>query len=397
MSAFRTIDSLDVAGKRVLVRVDFNVPMKDGKVTDTTRIDRTLPTLRELSEKGAKVIVISHLGRPKGQKKPEFTLKPVAEALADALHAPVTFAPDCIGPEATGVVNAMKNGGFAMLENLRFYPQEEKNDAEFAKQLAENGDILVSDAFSCSHRAHASVEALARIIPSVAGRLMQAELEALEGALVKPEHPVAAVVGGAKISTKLDVLGNLVSRVDQLIIGGAMANTFLNAKGVAVGKSLCEHDMAESAREIMSTAEKAGCEIVLPTDAVVASEFKEGAAAQTVPVGEVPADKMILDVGPKSIEDLSRRLAGYKTLLWNGPLGAFEVRPFDAGTNAVAQEAAKLTKEGKLLSVAGGGDTVAALAHAGVGDQFSYVSTAGGAFLEWLEGKTLPGVAVLRS
>lgn len=397
MSAFRTIDSLDVAGKRVLVRVDFNVPMKDGKVTDTTRIDRTLPTLRELSEKGAKVIVISHLGRPKGQKKPEFSLKPVAEALADALHAPVTFAFDCIGPEATGVVNAMKDGGFAMLENLRFYPQEEKNDAEFAKELAKNGDILVSDAFSCAHRAHASVEALARIIPSVAGRLMQAELEALEGALVKPEHPVAAVVGGAKISTKLDVLGNLVSRVDQLIIGGAMANTFLNAKGVAVGKSLCEHDMADSAREIMSTAEKAGCEIVLPTDAVVASEFKEGASAETVPVGSVPEDKMILDVGPKSIEDLSRRLAGYKTLLWNGPLGAFEVRPFDAGTNAVAQEAAKLTKEGKLLSVAGGGDTVAALAHAGVGGQFSYVSTAGGAFLEWLEGKTLPGVAVLRS
>ncbi len=397
MSAFRTIDSLDVAGKRVLVRVDFNVPMKDGKVTDTTRIDRTLPTLRELSEKGAKVIVISHLGRPKGQKKPEFSLKPVANALADALHAPVTFAFDCIGPEATGVVNAMKNGGFAMLENLRFYPQEEKNDPEFAKELAKNGDILVSDAFSCSHRAHASVEALARIIPSVAGRLMQAELEALEGALVKPEHPVAAVVGGAKISTKLDVLGNLVSRVDQLIIGGAMANTFLNAKGVGIGKSLCEHDMAESAREIMSTAEKAGCEIVLPSDAVVAAEFKEGAQATTVPVGEVPPDKMILDVGPKSIEDLNRRLAGYKTLLWNGPLGAFEVQPFDAGTNAVAQEAARLTKAGKLLSVAGGGDTVAALAHAGVGDQFSYVSTAGGAFLEWLEGKTLPGVAVLRS
>ncbi|HRK95434.1 MAG TPA: phosphoglycerate kinase, partial [Rhodospirillales bacterium] len=362
MSAFRTIDSLDVAGKRVLVRVDFNVPMKDGKVTDTTRIDRTLPTLRELSEKGAKVIVISHLGRPKGQKKPEFTLKPVADALADALHAPVTFAFDCIGPEATGVVNAMKNGGFAMLENLRFYPQEEKNDAEFAKELAKNGDVLVSDAFSCAHRAHASVEALARIIPSVAGRLMQAELEALEGALGKPEHPVAAVVGGAKISTKLDVLGNLVSRVDQLIIGGAMANTFLNAKGVSIGKSLCEHDMADSARQIMSAAEKAGCEIVLPSDAVVAAEFKEGAPATTVPVGEVPEDKMILDVGPTSIEDLSRRLAGYKTLLWNGPLGAFEVKPFDAGTNAVAQEAARLTKDGKLLSVAGGGDTVAALA-----------------------------------
>ncbi|HSO43430.1 MAG TPA: phosphoglycerate kinase [Rhodospirillales bacterium] len=397
MSEFRTIDSLDVAGKRVLVRVDFNVPMKDGKVTDTTRIDRTLPTLRELSEKGAKVIVISHLGRPKGQKKPEFSLKPVAEALADALHAPVTFAFDCIGPEATGVVNAMKNGGFAMLENLRFYPQEEKNDTEFAKELAKNGDILVSDAFSCAHRAHASVEALARIIPSAAGRLMQAELEALEGALVKPEHPVAAVVGGAKISTKLDVLGNLVSRVDQLIIGGAMANTFLNAKGVGIGKSLCEHDMADSARAIMIAAEKAGCEIVLPSDAVVAAEFKEGAASATVPVGEVPDDKMILDVGPKSIEDLNRRLSGYKTLLWNGPLGAFEVQPFDAGTNSVAQEAARLTKAGKLLSVAGGGDTVAALAHAGVGDQFSYVSTAGGAFLEWLEGKTLPGVAVLRS
>ena len=397
MSEFRTIDSLDVAGKRVLVRVDFNVPMKDGKVTDTTRIDRTLPTLRELSEKGAKVIVISHLGRPKGQKKPEFSLKPVAEALADALHAPVTFAFDCIGPEATGVVNAMKNGGFAMLENLRFYPQEEKNDTEFAKELAKNGDILVSDAFSCAHRAHASVEALARIIPSAAGRLMQAELEALEGALVKPEHPVAAVVGGAKISTKLDVLGNLVSRVDQLIIGGAMANTFLNAKGVGIGKSLCEHDMADSARAIMIAAEKAGCEIVLPSDAVVAAEFKEGAASATVPVDEVPDDKMILDVGPKSIEDLNRRLSGYKTLLWNGPLGAFEVQPFDAGTNSVAQEAARLTKAGKLLSVAGGGDTVAALAHAGVGDQFSYVSTAGGAFLEWLEGKTLPGVAVLRS
>lgn len=397
MSEFRTIDSLDVAGKRVLVRVDFNVPMKDGKVTDTTRIDRTLATLRELSEKGAKVIVISHLGRPKGQKKPEFTLKPVADALAEALHAPVTFAPDCVGPEATGVVNAMKDGGFAMLENLRFYPQEEKNDPDFAKQLAENGDILVSDAFSCAHRAHASVEALARIIPSVAGRLMQAELEALEGALGKPQHPVAAVVGGAKISTKLDVLGHLINKVDQLIIGGAMANTFLNAKGVGIGKSLCEHEMAGSARDIMAAADKAGCEIVLPTDAVVAAEFKEGAAATTVPVGEVPDDKMILDVGPKSIEDLNRRLAGYKTLLWNGPLGAFEVRPFDAGTNSVAQEAARLTQDGKLLSVAGGGDTVAALAHAGVGGQFSYVSTAGGAFLEWLEGKTLPGVAVLRS
>jgi len=396
MTTFKTIDDLDVAGKRVLVRADLNVPMKGGKVTDTTRIDRTVPTLKELADKGAKVIVLSHLGRPKGQKNLEFTLKPVADALAASLGRPVAFAKDCIGPDAEAVGDAMKNGDVAMFENVRFYGEEEKNDQGFAQKLAEQGDILVSDAFSCSHRAHASVEALARILPSAAGRLMQAELEALEGALVAPKHPVAAVVGGAKISTKLDVLGNLISRVDQLIIGGAMANTFLNAKGVAVGKSLCEHDMADNARKIMAAADKAGCEIVLPKDVVVAAEFKEGAPAQTTDVGAVPADQMILDVGPQSIADLRGRLAGYKTLLWNGPLGAFEVRPFDAGTNAVAKEAAKLTKAGKLLSVAGGGDTVAALAHAGVGDEFSYVSTAGGAFLEWLEGKTLPGVAVLR-
>lgn len=396
MTAFRTIDDLDVAGKRVLVRADLNVPMKGGKVTDTTRIDRTVPTLKELADKGAKVIVLSHLGRPKGQKNLDFTLKPVADALAASLGRPVAFAKDCIGPDAKAVGDAMKNGDVAMFENVRFYAEEEKNDQGFAKKLAEQGDILVSDAFSCSHRAHASVEALARILPSAAGRLMQAELEALEGALGKPQHPVAAVVGGAKISTKLDVLGNLIPKVDQLIIGGAMANTFLHAKGVAVGKSLCEHDMADSARAIMAQAEKGGCEIVLPTDAVVAGEFAEGAASDTVSVNAVPADKMILDVGPDSIADLKGRLAGYKTLLWNGPLGAFEVTPFDTGTNVVAQEAAKLTKAGKLLTVAGGGDTVAALAHAGAGDDFSYISTAGGAFLEWLEGKTLPGVAVLR-
>ena len=396
MTVFRTIDDLDVAGKRVLVRADLNVPMKGGKVTDSTRIDRTVPTLKELADKGAKVIVLSHLGRPKGQKNLDFTLKPVADALAASLGRPVAFAKDCIGPDAKAVGDAMKNGDVAMFENVRFYAEEEKNDQGFAKKLAEQGDILVSDAFSCSHRAHASVEALARILPSAAGRLMQAELEALEGALGKPQHPVAAVVGGAKISTKLDVLGNLIPKVDQLIIGGAMANTFLHAKGVAVGKSLCEHDMADSARAIMAQAEKGGCEIVLPTDAVVASEFAEGAASDTVSVNAVPADKMILDVGPDSIADLKSRLAGYKTLLWNGPLGAFEVTPFDTGTNVVAQEAAKLTKAGKLLTVAGGGDTVAALAHAGAGDDFSYISTAGGAFLEWLEGKTLPGVAVLR-
>jgi phosphoglycerate kinase len=396
MPSVRTIDDLDVAGKRVLVRVDFNVPMKDGKVTDTTRIDRTVPSLKELADKGAKVIVLSHLGRPKGKKNLEFTQKPVAEALSRALGKPVAFAPDCIGPEAKAVVDKLKPGEFAMLENVRFYAEEEKNDPEFAKKLAELGDVLVSDAFSCSHRAHASVEALARLIPSVAGRLMQAEIEALTAALEAPEHPAAALVGGAKISTKLDVLGNLTEKVDQIIIGGAMANTFLAAQGKNVGKSLCEHEMLDNARAIMEKAKKAGCEIVLPTDAVVASEFKEGAPSTTVPVDRVPADKMILDVGPNSISDLSGRLSGLKTLMWNGPLGAFEVPPFDAATNAVARQTAKLTKQGKLMSVAGGGDTVAALAHAGVERDFSYVSTAGGAFLEWMEGKTLPGVAVLR-
>jgi phosphoglycerate kinase len=396
MASFRTIDDLDVNGKRVLVRVDFNVPMKDGKVTDSTRIDRTVPSLNELAGKGAKVIILSHLGRPKGKKNLEFTQKPVADALAAALGKPVAFAPDCIGPEAKAVVDALKPGEFAMLENVRFYAEEEKNDLDFAKKLAEMGDILISDAFSCSHRAHASVEALAKLIPSAAGRLMQAEVEALSAALEAPAHPAAALVGGAKISTKLDVLGNLTEKVDQVIIGGAMANTFLAAQGKNVGKSLCEHEMLDSARAILEKAKKNGCEIVLPTDAVVADEFKAGAPSSTVSVDSVPADKMILDVGPQSIAALSQRLAGLKTLMWNGPLGAFEITPFDTGTNAVAQEAAKLTKAGKLMSVAGGGDTVAALAHAGVEDDFSYVSTAGGAFLEWLEGKTLPGVAVLR-
>jgi len=396
MADIRTIDDFDVAGKRVLVRVDFNVPMKDGKVTDSTRIDRTVPSLEELAGKGAKVIVLSHLGRPKGKKNLEFTQKAVAEALAAALGKPVAFAPDCIGPEAKAVVDALKPGEYAMLENVRFYAEEEKNDLEFAKKLAEMGDILVSDAFSCSHRAHASVEALARLIPSCAGRLMQQEIEALSAALEAPARPAAALVGGAKISTKLDVLGNLTEKVDQVIIGGAMANTFLAAQGKDVGKSLCEHEMLDSARAILEKAKKNGCEIVLPTDAVVAGEFKEGAPSTTVGVDDVPADKMILDVGPKSVAALGVRLAGLKTLMWNGPLGAFEVSPFDTGTNAVAQEAARLTKAGKLMSVAGGGDTVAALAHAGVEEDFSYISTAGGAFLEWLEGKTLPGVAVLR-
>ncbi len=396
MTTFRTIDDLDVAGKRVLVRADLNVPMKGGQVTDTTRIDRTVPTLLELADKGAKVIVLSHLGRPKGKKNPDFTLKPVADALSAACGWPVAFAEDCIGPDAKKVIDAMKDGDIAMLENVRFYAEEEKNEEAFARKLAENGDVFVSDAFSASHRAHASTEALARLLPSAAGRLMQTEVEALSKALEQPEHPVAAVVGGAKISTKLDVLGNLIAKVDQLIIGGAMANTFLNAKGVKIGKSLCEHEMADTARTIMADAEKAGCEIVLPKDVVVASEFAEGAASETVPVDAVPENKMILDVGPQSIADLNSRLANLKTVVWNGPLGAFEVKPFDVGTNSVAREAAKLTGEGKLLTVAGGGDTVSALEKAGVGEKFSYVSTAGGAFLEWMEGKTLPGVAVLR-
>ncbi len=396
MTTFRTIDTLDVKGKRVLLRLDLNVPMKDGQVTDTTRIDRTVPTINELTGKGAKVIIVTHLGRPKGEKKPEFTVKPVADAMSTALGKPVAFASDCVGPDAAQVVDAMNDGDVAMLENVRFYGEEEKNDPAFADKLAEQGDILVSDAFSCAHRAHASVHALAQRLPSAAGRLMQAEVEALESALENPQHPVAAVVGGAKVSTKLDVLGNLVAKVDKLIIGGAMANTFLHAQGVNVGKSLCEHDMADNANTILAKAKDAGCQVILPDDVVVAGAFEAGAPSDTVPVSAVPADQMILDTGPGSAESLKAQLAECKTVLWNGPLGAFEVTPFDAATNTVAQEAARLTQAGSLVSVAGGGDTVAALAHAGVGDKFSYVSTAGGAFLEWLEGKVLPGVAVLR-
>jgi phosphoglycerate kinase len=397
MSAFKTIDDLTVAGKRVLVRVDFNVPMKDGKVGDATRIERTVPTLKELADKGARVVVLSHFGRPKGRAVPEMSQRPIAEALSRALGGkPVAFAPDCIGPAAEKAVAGLKDGEFAMLENLRFHAGEEKNDPVFARQLAALGDCYVSDAFSTAHRAHASTEGVARLLPAAAGRLMQAEVEALAAALDSPEHPVAAVVGGAKVSTKLDVLGNLSAKVDMLIIGGAMANTFLHAQGIDVGKSLCEADMAASVQSIMARAKETGCEILIPVDAVVAAEFKEGAATQTVSVDAVPGDMMILDVGPQSVERLNARLADCRTLVWNGPLGAFETRPFDAGTNAVARAAARLTHAGKLVSVAGGGDTVAALTHAGVLEDFSYVSTAGGAFLEWLEGKDLPGVAVLR-
>ena len=397
MSAFHTLDDLDVAGKTVLVRGDLNVPMKDGKVTDTTRLDRLAGTLLELADKGAKVVVMSHFGRPKGQVNPDYSLAPVVPALSTALGGrPVAFAEDCIGPKAEAAVAGLAAGGFLVLENLRFYPGEEKNDADFAKQLAALGDIYVNDAFATAHRAHASTEALAHLMPKAAGRLMQAELEALTDALEAPQRPVAAVVGGAKISTKLDLLGNLVKKVDMLVLGGGMANTFLYAGGTDVGASLAEKNMAEAARAIMATAKEAGCDVVLPTDGVVAAEFKAGAASDTVPVGAIPADKMMLDVGPASVEDLKARIDGCKTVVWNGPLGAFEVEPFDAGTSTLARYAAERTRSAGLLTVAGGGDTVAALDHAGVIDAFSYVSTAGGAFLEWLEGKDLPGVAALR-
>ena len=396
MGEFNTLDDLDVAGKRVMVRADLNVPMKDGEVTDFTRIDRLVPTLAELRQRGAKVVILSHFGRPKGQVNPDMSLQPVVAPLADKLGATVSFAGNCIGSPAATAIETLPDGGVVLLENLRFHEGEEKNDAGFAKALAENADIYVNDAFSCAHRAHASTEALARLLPAAAGRGMEAELKALASALETPERPVAAVVGGAKVSTKLDLLGNLIKKVDMLVIGGGMANTFLHARGIDVGNSLCEEDLADTARSIDEAASAAGCEIVLPDDVVVAKEFKANAENQTVAADMVPGDSMILDVGPAAVSDLATRLAGCKTLVWNGPLGAFEIAPFDNGTNAVANAAADLTGQGKLVSVAGGGDTVAALAHAGAADRFTYLSAAGGAFLEWLEGKDLPGVAALK-
>jgi phosphoglycerate kinase len=402
MAAFRTLDDLDVRGKRVLVRADLNVPMKDGKVTDTTRLDRLAPTFAELARKGARVIVLSHFGRPKGKRVAELSLAPIAEALGKSLAKalggrPVRFARDCVGPEAQAVAQSLQDGEVALLENLRFEPGEEANDPAFAQKLAALGELYVDDAFSCAHRAHASVEALAHLLPAVAGRLMEAELKALERALEKPARPLAAIVGGAKVSTKLELLGNLVQKVDLLIVGGGMANSFLFAQGIEVGKSLCERDLADTARGILAKAARRKTAILLPTDAVVAAKLEAGAATQVVDIKAVPADAMILDVGPRSADALARRLEGCRTLVWNGPLGAFETPPFDAGTTRVARAAAALTKAGKLLTVAGGGDTVAALAHAGAVDAFSYVSTAGGAFLEWLEGKELPGVAALEA
>lgn len=391
---FRTLDQLDARGKRVVLRADLNVPAKDGKVTDTTRIDRSAATIRELADKGARVIILTHFGRPKGRED-KYSQKLLVEPLAKAIGRPVAWADDVIGPDAVEAVTKMQDGDVLLMENVRFHPEEEKNDPVFARALADLGDAYVNDAFSTAHRAHASTEAIAKLIPAYAGRLMQAELEALGKALERPEKPVAAVVGGAKVSTKLDLLGNLVSRVDYLIIGGGMANTFLHAEGKAVGKSLCEKDLADTAREIVEKAKAANCRIILPVDVVVAGEFAENAANQVVGVDAVPEDKMILDAGPASIQAITALLGQCKTLVWNGPLGAFEIAPFDLATNGVAQAAAALTGQGKLLTVAGGGDTVAALAKAGVEEKFSYVSTAGGAFLEWLEGKVLPGVAAL--
>ncbi|GEO87400.1 MULTISPECIES: phosphoglycerate kinase [Alphaproteobacteria] len=396
MPAFKTLDDLtDIAGKRVLVRVDLNVPVSDGKVSDTTRIERVAPTIRELSDKGAKVILLAHFGRPKGEPVADQSLSLIAPTVEEVLDHQVAFASDCIGAPATDAIAKMENGDILLLENTRFHKGEEKNAPEFVAELAKNGDIFVNDAFSTAHRAHASTEGLAHHMPAYAGRTMQAELEALEKGLGKPVRPVVAIVGGAKVSTKIDLLSNLVKKVDALVIGGGMANTFLAAKGINVGKSLCEHDLAETAKQIMATAEASGCAIVLPVDGVVAREFKAGAENETVAIDAIPADAMVLDVGPKSIEAINDWISKAATLVWNGPLGAFEIAPFDAATVAAAKHAAARTREGKLVSVAGGGDTVSALNHAGVADDFSYVSTAGGAFLEWMEGKELPGVAVL--
>lgn len=395
MTSFRTLDDVDVKGKRVLLRVDLNVPMEDGRVTDATRIERILPTINEIAQKGGKVILLSHFGRPKGQRVDEESLRNVLPALEHHLKRKVAFADDCVGAAAASVVNAMKDGDVALLENTRFHKGEEKNDAAFIDEVAKNGDLFVNDAFSAAHRAHATTTGIAAKLPAIAGRTMQAELEALESALTSPARPVMAIVGGAKVSTKLELLGNLVAKVDYLVIGGGMANTFLAAQGKAVGKSLCEHDLADTAREIIEKAKAAKCEIVLPVDATVAQKFEAHAPSHIVSVDHVGADDMILDVGPKSVAHVEALLAKCKTLVWNGPFGAFELPPFDEGTNAVAKTAARLTVEGKLLSVAGGGDTVAALNQAHAGQEFSYVSTAGGAFLEWLEGKTLPGVAAL--
>jgi phosphoglycerate kinase len=396
MPAFKTLDDADVAGKRVLLRVDLNVPVANGHVTDATRIERVAPTILELSKKGAKVILLAHFGRPKDGPTPEFSLKPIAHAVAKVIGQNVHFAEDSVGAKAAEAVAKLGNGDILLLENTRFHKGEEKNDPAYVKALAANGDIYVNDAFSAAHRAHASTEGLAHVLPAYAGRTMQAELEALESGLGNPKRPVVAVVGGAKVSSKLDLLGNLVEKVDALVIGGGMANTFLAAQGVKVGKSLCEHDLADTAREIMAKAQAANCTIILPVDAIVAWHFEANAPFHAYGLDAIPEDGMILDVGPQSIERIKGAIDDAATLVWNGPLGAFELTPFDKATVAAARHVAERTRSGHLVSVAGGGDTVAALNHAGIADDLTYVSTAGGAFLEWMEGKPLPGVDVLK-
>ncbi len=392
---WKSLDDMDLNGKRVLVRVDINVPVADGAVTDDTRIQRIVPTVRDILAAGGKPILLAHFGRPKGERVAEMSLKQLVPTLEAAFGTPVRFADDCVGPEAEAAAASLDDGEVLLLENTRFHAEETKNSFALAEGMAKLGDIYCNDAFSAAHRAHSSTEALARLLPACAGRLMQQELSALEAALGAPKRPVTAVVGGAKVSTKLDLLGNLIEKVDYLVIGGGMANTFLVAKGVDVGKSLAEHTMTDTAAEILSKAETAGCTIVLPRDIVVAEAFEANAPHQVLPADQCPSNAMILDAGPESVIAVSEVLENSQTLIWNGPLGAFELTPFDAATNAAALKAAALTRDGKLTSVAGGGDTVAALNASGAAADFSYISTAGGAFLEWMEGKTLPGVAAL--
>ncbi|WIY24275.1 phosphoglycerate kinase [Parasedimentitalea psychrophila] len=392
---WNTLDDMELAGKKVLLRVDINVPMENGQVSDDSRIRRVVPSVSDILAQGGTPILLAHFGRPKGQVVPEMSLLPLQPVLAEAFGAPVVFCADCRGPAAQAAIAALQPGQILLLENTRFHSGEESNDPALAAEMAQLGDIYCNDAFSAAHRAHASTEGLAHLLPACAGRLMQAELSALERALAQPKRPLVAVVGGAKVSSKLDLLGNLVEKVDHLVIGGGMANTFLAAQGHAVGKSLCEHELTDTALAIMAKAKTTGCQILLPSDIVVAREFKAGADNETVAADACPADAMILDAGPATVAAMAAILATAKTLIWNGPMGAFELPPFDGATTAAAQQAAALTKSGDLISVAGGGDTVAALNQANVAADFSYISTAGGAFLEWMEGKTLPGVAAL--
>lgn len=392
---FRSLKNLDVQGKTVLLRADLNVPRHGGQITDTARIDRLKPTIDYLRAHGAKIVVLSHFGRPDGEQNPEMSLAFLTAVLENRWGVPTRFAPDCIGENTAELVKSTAHGEVILLENVRFYPGEKQNDPDFAKALAALGDIYVNDAFSASHRAHASTEAIAGFLPAAAGLLMEEELNALNAALTTPKKPVAAVTGGSKISSKLNVLYNLVEKVDYLILGGGMANTFLYASGVDMGKSLCEKDMKAEAQKIMDKAKSVGCEIVLPRDVVAVTELKENAEYDVIPVTDMPEDRMAIDIGPASIDYIKQKIEDCRTVVWNGPLGVFEIKPFDHGTNTIARYVAERTKEGRCISIAGGGDTVAALDNAGVNKDFSYISTAGGAFLEWLEGKTLPGVASL--